>query len=141
MGLGTDDAPYAVYSPLQVFFTAATGFFLPHRESWHAYAGRCVAARISGARCAPEGELTRVTWPEGSFEAGERSGNAVLAYASVTLRFELQVGDGSFDLAASGSDPAALIQDLRKFCVSGAMPEGIQASLERSGALRIRGGA
>jgi hypothetical protein len=134
LGLAAEDTPFAVYSPLQVFFTAGTGFFVPQREPWHAYAGRCVAARISGARCAPQAELTRVTWPEGSFEAGERSGAARLAYASPALRFELQLGQRGFEFRAAGA-----LQDLRKFCVSGAMPEGVRASVEGSGELRIRG--
>lgn len=119
LSLEPDEAPYAVYSPLQVLFTAQSGFFLPHREAWHAYAARCVAARAPG----------------GTFEAAERSGNMYLAYGSPALRFELEVGARGFDCRASGE-----LADLRKFCASGAMPDGVQASLEGSGAMRVRGG-
>lgn len=119
LGLSGGDNVYAVYSPLQVLFTAQTGFFLPHRESWHAYLRRCVAARAPGA----------------SFQARESADAAHLAFESPGLRFELQVGRRGFGLSARGS--SRLMDDLRKFCASGAMPEGVRASLEDGGALRI----
>jgi hypothetical protein len=119
LGLSGDDVPYAVYSPLQVFFTVETGFFLPHREPWHAYVGRCVAARDAAA----------------SFQAEERPDALLLTYQSPGLRVELQLAEHGFDLSADGS--AALLNDLRKFCASDAMPEGIHAAVDGE-AVRIR---
>lgn len=140
LGLSADDRPYAVYSPLQVLFSVQSGFFLPHRESWHAYVGRCVAARMPGARYAAQGEQTRVSWPEGGFEAADRSGAAFFAYESPALRFALQVDDSGFDLSASAREAAGVLAALRKFCLSGAMPEGVRAAEEGPSAVRIRGG-
>jgi hypothetical protein len=140
LGLSADDGPYAVYSPLQVLFSSQIGFFLPHREPWHAYVGRCVAARTPGAHYAAQGEQTRVSWPEGGFEAAERSGAAFLAYESPALRFSLQVDDSGFDLSASARAATSLLAALRKVCLSGAMPEGIRAAEEGPSAVRIRGG-
>lgn len=140
LGLSSDERLYALYSPLQVLFTAQTGFFLPHREPWHAYVGRCVAERIRDASCASGGDHTRVSWPEGWFEAAERSG-AVFAFESTALGFLLQVGDGGFDLSAAAREPGGLLSDLRKFCLSAAMPEGIRAAMDGPQAVRIQAGA
>ena len=140
LGLSSDDRVYAAYSPLQQLFSARTGFFLPHREPWHAYVGRSVSARVPRASCAVASGHTRVSWPEASFEAAERSGAARFAYESPSLRFVLDVGDGGFDLSVAGAEPAGLLSDLRKFCLSAAMPEGIRAAMEGPAVARIQGG-
>jgi hypothetical protein len=140
LGLSSGDPVYAVYSPLQVFYTAETGFFLPHRESWHAYAARCVAARIAGARYATAGDRDRVHWPEGAFEAGERSGAAFVSYEDRALRLSLQVGDAGFDLSASAHRPGELLSALRKFCHATPLPEGIRAAPDGPAGVRIQAG-
>lgn len=141
LGLSSGDPVYAVYSPLHIFYTAQTGFFLPHRESWHAYAARCVAARIAGARCTTASDRTRAHWAEGAFEAGERAGAALLSYEDPALRFALELGDSAFDLSASARRPGELLSALRKLCGALPLPEGIRAALDGPAGVRIQGGS
>lgn len=119
-----DDGMYGVYSPLHVLYSAETGFFLPHRESWHSYLARCIGARCSG-----------------TFAVQEEDGATLLRYDSPQLRVMLRLSGSGFELRASAAGSTGFLADLRKFCLSGHMPEGVTATLEAGDAVRIRGGA
>ena len=139
LGITPADRVYAVYSPLHVFYTADTGFFLPHREPWHAYAGRCVAVRVAAACQSSTDGATRVDWTHGWFVAAERAGALAVSYEDATLRFALDMQSDGFELSASGRTGGNLIAALRKFCAARPLPEGVSAAIDCSGDVRIQG--
>lgn len=124
LALAPEDSMYAVYSPLHALYSAEAGFFFPQREPWHAYLARCINSRGGG-----------------TLAAREEGGACLLNYDSPTLNVALRLSATGFDLLASSNGSAGLLDDLKKFCASERMPEGVTARLDTGGRVRIRGGA
>ncbi len=140
IGLEEGDEIYSFYSPLQVLFKPEHGFFLPHREPWHAYIGKVVASTIADSSRAISNSRTVVSWPGGSMELCDRGESYSLQIACPGEDIAVKVNDGGFEFRARGAFKGRIFPDLMKFCRSGAMPVGITAADEGGSSFRIRGG-
>jgi len=126
LGLADDDPVRAVYSPLQLLFGAHCGFFDPRRESWHAYAGRALAAQLPQAQALAEPSRSRVTWPGGTLELADAPAGLQLAARTPALDFELAVEAEAFELRLRAADPTrGLIADLLRLRGAAELPVGI----------------
>jgi len=140
IALANDDPVRVYYSPLQILFDPSVGFFDPRRESWHAYAGRALAARLPEARVACEATRTRVTWPAGRLELADGpAGAAVFARTSV-VEFDLGIEAQGFDVQVRAADPTrGLMADLLRLRSVRSLPIGVAATGDGANGLRLRG--
>jgi hypothetical protein len=140
LGLGEDDPVRACYTPLHALFDSASGFFDPQRESWHAYLGRALAARLAQGRCEPLATGTRLRWDAGALELVDASAGLRVAARVPGLEFELDLERSAFELRLRGAEPeCGLIADLRRLCGAAELPVGIAVAADGGRGLVIRG--
>jgi len=140
LALADDDPVLASYSPLQLLFHADTGFFIPGREPWHAYAGRALARQMPQARLERDAACTRLRWADGTLELCDTPLGFALTGRTPALEFELAVVAEGFALRLQASASVqGLAADLRRLCAAAERPVGVAVETDAAGALRIRG--
>jgi len=140
LGLGDEDPVRACYTPLQVLFDSASGFFDPQREPWHAYLGRALASQLAQGRCEPFANGTRLRWDGGTLELADASAGLRFAARVTELEFELELMRTAFELRLRGGEPErGLIADLRRLCGAAELPLGIDVAADGARGLVIRG--
>ncbi len=141
LGLADHDPVRAWYSPWQILFSAASGFFDPDRERWHAYAGRVLAERLPQAQATLGTDATRVAWPGGTLELARVDHGVRLSGRTPALEFGLDVRSDSFELHLRSDEPRGLMADLMRLRSRAEHPVGIDLSFDGEHGLTVRGSA
>ena len=132
LGLQKEDCVYAVYSPLQILFRPAVGFFIPGREVWHAYAGRGLAANLPEASAQTQPGWTQVRWSGHAVRLGQDGERLVLSLSHPGGAAELRLHERGFEWRSEADPDAGLQRVLCDLAASGSLPQAVTASREGS---------
>ncbi|MCG6952433.1 MAG: hypothetical protein LJE90_08675 [Betaproteobacteria bacterium] len=140
LALGEGDPVRACYTPLQLLFDSASGFFDPQRESWHAFLGRALALRLPQGRCEALASGTRLHWDAGTLDLSDAAAGPHLAARVPGLAFELDLERTAFRLQLRSGEPGrGLFVDLHRLCGAAELPSGIAVDADGPHGLVIRG--